>query len=135
MKFLIGLALLTTSAFATDMMLPIKGVYDGDTVYSELRMLPSPLSKVSIRIANIDTPEVRTTCISEKVLGLAAKKHLESLLEGYQIVLVKDVEWDKYGGRIDGDIILKDGSRVSEKMIESGHARPYYGGSKEPWCY
>ena len=135
-KFLLPvLAILTlTSANAADLLMPIKGVYDGDTFYSELCALPKPLKDVSIRISGIDTPEIRTTCLSEKSLGYAAKKQLEDLLAGQTEIIVKNVEWDKYGGRIDGDVYLPDGTSVAVKMIESGLARPYTGGARQSWC-
>lgn len=116
------------------MIMPVKGIYDGDTFYSDLCALPTPLNSVSIRLLGIDTPEIRTTCASEKVLGYAAKAKLQELLEGQDVVVVKDVEWDKYGGRIDGRVFLKDGTDIAIKMIESGLARPYEGGTREPWC-
>ena len=119
---------------AADLIMPVKGIYDGDTFYSDLCALPKPLSEVSIRIVGIDTPEIRTTCASEKVLGYAAKAKLQELLEGQTVVVVKEVEWDKYGGRIDGRVFLEDGTDIAAKMIESGLARPYEGGTREPWC-
>lgn len=136
MKFLLlVLTILTaTSVNAADLVMPYKGVYDGDTVYSELCFLPSPLKNVSIRLVGIDTPEIRTTCASEKALGYQAKAYLESLLAEQTEILVKNVDWDKYGGRIDGDIILPNGDSVSALMIKSGLARPYMGGTREPWC-
>jgi len=125
---------LTLNAAASDMMLPVKSVYDGDTFHSNLCALPVPLSTVSVRIAGIDTPEIRTTCASEKAMGYAAKKYLEDLFVGQTEVLVKNVEWDKYGGRIGGDVFLADGSSVAERMIKSGLARPYTGGTRQSWC-
>ena len=136
MKFLylVLASLLATSATADSMILPYKGVYDGDTIYTELCGLPQTLKKVSIRLTGIDTPEIKTSCISEKVLGLAAKKYLETLLSGQTELLVKDVEWDKFGGRIDGDILLPNGKSVSALMIAAGHAQAYTGGVRASWC-
>lgn len=132
---LLVLATLTlTSANATDLMLPVKGVYDGDTFYSELSSLPDPLKNVSVRIMGIDTPELRTKCESEKIKGYEAKTYLNELLSGHSEILVKNVRWDKYGGRVDGDVYLPDGSNVANKMIENGFARPYTGGARQSWC-
>jgi len=121
-------------ASAADLIMPIRGVYDGDTFYSDLCALPVPLNKVSVRIAGIDTPEIRTTCLSEKAAGLAAKAKLEELFAGQNVVVVKNVEWDKYGGRVGGNVFLENGTDVAAKMIESGLARPYNGGARESWC-
>lgn len=134
MKFLLLGLLMMASANAADLIMPIKGVYDGDTFYSELCALPKPLKDVSIRISGIDTPEIRTTCLSEKAKGFEAKGYLESLFVGQTEVLVKNVEWDKYGGRIDGEVYLLDGTNIAVKMIESGLAVPYSGGTRQSWC-
>lgn len=134
MKFLLLGLLMMASANAADLIMPIKGVYDGDTFYSELRSLPKPLKDVSIRISGIDTPEIRTTCASEKVMGFEAKAYLEKLFAGQTKVLVKNVDWDKYGGRIDGEVFLLDGTNIAVKMIESGLAIPYDGGKRQSWC-
>jgi endonuclease YncB( thermonuclease family) len=41
--------------------------------------------------------------------------------------------WDKFGGRILGDIIL-DGKSVRAGLIANGFAREYYGEAKGTWC-
>lgn len=44
--------------------------------------------------------------------------------------------WDKYGGRIIGDILLPTRSEaLSDVLIRQGHAVPYTGeGKKMDWC-
>jgi endonuclease YncB( thermonuclease family) len=128
------LILIGSVAHAADLTMPVKGVYDGDTIYSNLCALPAPLNKVSVRIIGIDAPELRTKCLSEKALGYEAKAKLEEILAGQTTVIVKDIEWDKYAGRVNGRVFLEDGTDVAAKMIESGLARPYSGGTRESWC-
>jgi endonuclease YncB( thermonuclease family) len=41
--------------------------------------------------------------------------------------------WDKYGGRVLGDIVL-DGQSLRARLIEQGFAREYYGDAKQSWC-
>jgi endonuclease YncB( thermonuclease family) len=43
------------------------------------------------------------------------------------------MDWDKYGGRVLGDVIL-DGKSLREMLIEKGYAREYYGEAKTSWC-
>jgi endonuclease YncB( thermonuclease family) len=135
-KLVMMLTLITASnlSIATDIQVPVVGVYDGDTIYSNLYVLPSPLNKVSIRLYGIDTPELRTKCEYEKSQAKLAKLYLESILLGQEEVIVKDVQWDKYGGRIDGKVFLLDGTDVSQKMLDSGLATPYFGGTRKDWC-
>ena len=47
-----------------------------------------------------------------------------------QIVLM---DWDKYGGRVLGDIIL-DGQSLRMMLIQNNLAREYYGEEKQSWC-
>jgi endonuclease YncB( thermonuclease family) len=42
-------------------------------------------------------------------------------------------DWDKFGGRVLGDIIL-NGSSLRELLIQNGLARPYFGEAKQSWC-
>ena len=47
-----------------------------------------------------------------------------------QIVLY---DWDKYGGRVLGDVIL-NGVSLRQTLITKGYARSYYGEAKQSWC-
>ncbi len=111
-------------------------VYDGDTVDVRLPILPRPLDKLRIRIGGIDTAEIGkgAKCPEEQVKALAAKLYLESLLVGATEVRVYGFKWDKYGGRLLGDLHVTAGS-VREIMIAEGYAVPYSGsGTRQSWC-
>jgi endonuclease YncB( thermonuclease family) len=41
--------------------------------------------------------------------------------------------WDKFGGRVLGDIIV-NGQSVRAGLIANGLAREYYGEAKQSWC-
>jgi len=117
-------------------------VIDGDTVDVDIDLgFGVWLRKERVRIMGIDTPESRTRDKVEKKFGLAAKSHVKDMLPIGSIQILK-TEVDKSGedakgkfGRILGDFLLDqdDGSikRLTEIMIEDGHAVPYFGGSKE----
>jgi endonuclease YncB( thermonuclease family) len=111
-------------------------VYDGDTVDVRLPILPRPLDKLRIRIGGIDTAEIGkgAKCPEEQVKALAAKLYLESLLAGATEIRVYGFKWDKYGGRLLGDLHVLGGS-VREIMIAEGYAVPYSGsGARQSWC-
>jgi micrococcal nuclease len=123
------------SAFSADMELPILGVSDGDTIRTMVN-LPCPLCHVSIRILGIDTPETNflAKCKKEFEHGTDAKNFLIQYLNGKSVMFVKDVKWDKYGGRING-IVEVDGVNIADLLISKGYARPYTGkGQKSDWC-
>lgn len=111
-------------------------VIDGDTIAFKADFLPAPLKKeLSIRVYGVDTPEkgFRAKCASEDAKGQAASaftKQLVQVATKRQIVLY---DWDKYGGRVLGDIIL-DGYSLRALLISKGYAREYYGDAKQSWC-
>ena len=111
-------------------------VIDGDTVAYKAPFLPDPLKKeLSIRIYGVDTPEkgFRAKCESESKRGEAASNFTKSLVETAKKKQIILLEWDKYGGRVLGDIIL-DGQSLRKLLIDKGYAREYYGEAKQSWC-
>lgn len=111
-------------------------VIDGDTVAFSASWLPDPLKKeLSLRVFGVDTPEkgFRAKCASEDKHGKAATEFTTLLLKSStkrQIVLM---DWDKYGGRVLGDVVL-DGKSLRSLLIQNGYAREYYGEAKTSWC-
>ena len=115
-------------------------VVDGDTVDVDIDLgFGVCLKDERVRIMGIDTPESRTSDKVEKVFGTAAKKRLYSLLEKDAKLITTE---DKNGedmkgkfGRILGDFYVEryEGKKekVTDVMIEEGHAVAYFGGSKE----
>jgi len=111
-------------------------VSDGDTVVIMASFLPAPLKpELAVRIYGVDTPEkgFRAQCPSEDARGKAASEFTKKLVSGstkHQVVLYG---WDKFGGRVLGDIIL-NGQSLRSMLIANGFAREYYGDAKQSWC-
>jgi endonuclease YncB( thermonuclease family) len=111
-------------------------VSDGDTIVIAAPFLPAPLKpELAVRIFGVDTPEkgFRGQCESEKQRGEAASlftKDLVSKSSQRQVVLYG---WDKFGGRVLGDILL-NGQSLRTLLIQNGFAREYYGDAKQSWC-
>jgi endonuclease YncB( thermonuclease family) len=111
-------------------------VSDGDTIVISAPFLPAPLKpELAVRIFGVDTPEKgwRGQCESEKQRGEAASlftKDLVSKSSQRQVVLYG---WDKFGGRVLGDILL-NGQSLRTMLISNGFAREYYGDAKQSWC-
>tara|TARA_B110000259_G_C13859024_1_gene340044 strand:+ start:70 stop:510 length:441 start_codon:yes stop_codon:yes gene_type:complete len=111
-------------------------VVDGDTVDVDIDLgFGVWLRKERVRIMGIDTPESRTRDKVEKAFGLASKAKLKELLKNGAIlktqVSKKGEDMKGKFGRILGDFILEDGRKVTEVLIEEGHAVAYFGGSKD----
>lgn len=114
----------------------ITRVIDGDTVAFEAAWLPEPLKKeLSIRVFGVDTPEkgFRAQCESENQRGQAATAFTKALITKSTKREVVLMDWDKYGGRVLGDVIL-DGQSLRQHLIANGYAREYYGEAKTSWC-
>ena len=114
----------------------ITRVIDGDTVAFQADFLPAPLKKeLSIRVYGVDTPEkgFRAACPSEAQRGEAASAFTKHAVESAQKRQVVLMDWDKYGGRVLGDVLL-NGQSLRVMLIQNGFAREYYGEAKTSWC-
>lgn len=111
-------------------------VNDGDTVVISAPFLPKPLKpELAVRIYGVDTPEkgFRAQCPSEDQRGQAATaftKNAVASTQKYQVVIYG---WDKFGGRILGDMLL-NGVSLRAELIRNGFAREYFGDAKQSWC-
>jgi endonuclease YncB( thermonuclease family) len=111
-------------------------VSDGDTIVIAAPFLPQPLKpELAVRIYGVDTPEKgwRGQCDSEKQRGEAASVFTKNLVQASQQRQVVLYGWDKFGGRVLGDIVL-NGQSLRAQLIANGHAREYYGEAKLSWC-
>lgn len=111
-------------------------VNDGDTVVIAAPYLPAPLkSELAVRIYGVDTPEKghRAQCVAEDQRGQLATKFTTQAVAHSMDRKVVLYGWDKFGGRVLGDILL-DGRSLRAMLIEQGLAREYYGDAKQSWC-
>lgn len=114
----------------------IVSVKDGDTVVVEANYLPLPLNPVlAVRIYGVDTPEKapRAQCSIEADRGQQATAFTKAVVAAstkHELILYG---WDKFGGRILGDLIL-DGKSLRDMLIAKNLARPYFGEAKKSWC-
>lgn len=111
-------------------------VNDGDTVVIAAPYLPKPLKpELAVRIYGVDTPEkgFRAQCPSEDQRGQAATIFTKNAVIKSADRKVVLYGWDKFGGRILGDIIL-DGQSLRAQLIANGFAREYFGEAKQSWC-
>jgi endonuclease YncB( thermonuclease family) len=145
MKFYVLLALAITFTGLAHAQKTPKGVMydaqiirvsDGDTIVIAAPFLPQPLKpELAVRIYGVDTPEkgFRGQCDSEKSRGEAASVFTKNLVQASQQRQVVLYGWDKFGGRVLGDIIL-NGQSLRAQLIANGFAREYYGDAKQSWC-
>jgi len=111
-------------------------VNDGDTVVIAAPFLPAPLKpELAVRIYGVDTPEkgFRAQCPSEDARGKAATEFTKNAVAKSLKRQVTLYGWDKFGGRVLGDILL-DGQSLRAQLIQNGFAREYFGDAKQSWC-
>ena len=111
-------------------------ISDGDTIVISAPFLPQPLKpELAVRIFGVDTPEKghRAQCPSEDARGKAATQFTTNAVAAAQKRQVVLYGWDKFGGRVLGDIIL-NGQSLRSMLIANGFAREYYGEAKQSWC-
>lgn len=111
-------------------------VSDGDTIVISAPFLPAPLKpQLAVRIYGVDTPEkgARAQCPREAQMGEQATQFTKKMVEQGQKFQVTLYAWDKFGGRVLGDILV-NGQSVRQGLIQNGLAREYYGEAKQSWC-
>lgn len=108
-------------------------VVDGDTIAVRAHIWLGQELAIHVRLAGIDTPELKGECESERARARAARDYLERLIAGGPLTLVQ-IRYEKYAGRVMAHVTASDGADLSARMIASGHARAYDGGKRAPWC-
>ena len=100
-------------------------VIDGDTFdYDGMR----------IRIADIDTPELRGRCAHESELAERATQRMRTLLGSGPFELHSPPNGrddDRYGRKL--RIVTRDGNSLGDVLVAEGLARTW-SGRLEPWC-
>lgn len=85
-----------------------------------------------IRIADIDTPEVRGRCPEERAQAALATRRLRALLAAGPFELVRSGrDEDRYGRKL--RIVVRDGRSIGDMLVAEGLARTWTG-RREPWC-
>jgi micrococcal nuclease len=122
-------------ALTTYKISSVKRVVDGDTVDLILDLGFNILYKQRIRLLGIDTPESRTSDVTEKIYGTIAKHALEKWCDKPFIELRCDSEdcREKFG-RVLGEIWVYENDEwinVNKWLCENHFAVPYHGNNKE----
>lgn len=85
-----------------------------------------------IRIADIDTPEIRGRCPEERAQAARATQRLSALLAAGPFELVRSGrDEDRYGRKL--RVVVRDGRSIGDMLVAEGLARTWTG-RREPWC-
>ncbi|BFM13343.1 hypothetical protein R50072_34960 [Simiduia litorea] len=111
----------------------IVSIYDGDTFTVNIDEWPAIVGqRISVRIAGIDTPEMRGRCEEEKTKARLAKQFTVAALRNANRIELKNLQRDKYF-RLLSDVYV-DGENLAQQLLRQGFAVPYSGHTKINWC-
>ncbi len=98
--------------------------YDGDTVLLVVDVGLEASRRVRVRLARIDTPELR------QAGGAAAKARAAELLAVEPLVLTTIKDRTEKHGRYLAEVVNGAGVNVTDALIAEGFGRPYSGGRR-----
>jgi len=104
-------------------------VVDGDTVDVLVDLGFSLTKKERVRVAGVDTPEVRTRNSQEKALGEDASQFTKEWFAQGGDILVKTEKDGKYGRMLGW--FYRGEECLNFRLVDEGFAFAYEGGSKE----
>ena len=108
-------------------------VIDGDTLLARARIWLGQQVETRVRVAGIDAPEMRGKCPEESGLARRALALVKATL-GDGEILLHDIRFGKFTGRVVARVAAKDGGDLAGILIEAGLGRAYRGGKRLPWC-
>jgi endonuclease YncB( thermonuclease family) len=108
-------------------------VIDGDTMVVRAHIWLDQLVETKIRLLGVDAPEKRSSCPEERERAAAAERFVRNMVNSREVQL-RDIRYDKYGGRVLARIQTMDGTDLGETLIRHGLARTYEGGKRFSWC-
>lgn len=113
----------------------VKYIVDGDTFIGDVLLRDGiEVISVSIRLRNVDTPEIHGNCESEIRRAEYAKQRLGELIPVGSTVEIDNIKNDKYAGRIDANVYDSANRDVGRVLISEKVGRPYSGGKRQSWC-
>ncbi|MBR6010622.1 MAG: thermonuclease family protein [Alphaproteobacteria bacterium] len=113
----------------------VEKIVDGDTFIGNIILADGiEVLSVSVRLRNVDTPEIHGECEDEIKKALYAKQRLGELVPEGSTIEIKNIKNDKYPGRIDADVFDSAGRDVGLVLVKEKVGRSYSGGKRQSWC-
>ena len=107
-------------------------VVDGDTVHVRVRLWPGLEYAGPLRVAGVDTPELRARHTCERQLAAAARDYVARRLSAAATIQLHQVSLDKYGRAL--ATVRVAGHDLADELIRLGLGRRYQGGRRAAWC-
>lgn len=101
-------------------------VLDGDTVEVHAHIWPDQVVRTAVRLADIDTPELRGRCEAEEAAARRARDRVQDMVtQAGGRLWLRDVRLGKYAGRVLGTLWTADGLDLGRDLVSAGLAVPY----------
>lgn len=131
--FLVFVGFFCQNSLATPVV--VKYIIDGDTFIGDVLMDKDAKVKfVSIRLRNVDTPEIHGECADEINRAEYAKQRLAELIPVGSTVEISNIKDDKYPGRIDANVYDSANRDVGWILVREKVGREYHGEKRQSWC-
>lgn len=101
--------------------------YDADTL-SIVFVLYGALIKMKLRVLGVDSPEIKSHNQKLKKRAYEGREYAKKLLVD-KIHPIRLIKWDKYGGRVIGELIYNE-TNYSDMLINNNYAVKYNGKTK-----
>ena len=132
--FIAGLLLGSMESVVCAESVVVKYIVDGDTFVGDVISGKTTIKSVSVRLRNVDTPEIHGECDSEIAMAMRAKQRLSELIPVGSTFEIKNIKNDKYAGRIDANVFDARGRDVGQVLVHEKMGRAYSGGKRQSWC-
>ena len=134
-KFCVAFCLGMFCCWANATPVVVKYIVDGDTFIGDVILeRGTEVMSVSVRLRNVDTPEIHGECDDEINRALTAKQRLGELIPVGSTVEIKNIKNDKYAGRIDANVFDAQHRDVGLILVKEKLGRAYSGGQRKSWC-
>jgi endonuclease YncB( thermonuclease family) len=118
--------------FGNAMVAEVTSIYDGDTFRCNIAGYPEIIGeRIGIRVAGVDTPEMRDNRPHIKKLAQKAKQFAVARLRSGERIELRNMKRGKYF-RIVAEVYI-GGKDLGQELIAAGLAQPYDGGRKSKW--
>ena len=104
----------------------VRSVYDGDTIKVDIDLGFSVHLHTSARLLGCNAIEL------SQPGGVEARDNLRALLPTGTVVTLRSVLVDKFGGRVDAQVTLPDGTDLVTGLIAAGWAAVWSGAGPRP---
>jgi micrococcal nuclease len=108
-------------------------VIDGDSLRVRALIWIGQELETVVRLSGVDAPELKGKCPWEREAALRARDQLAVLVNGGEVRL-RDVRFDKYGGRVVASVETARGEDVARRLLAERVVRRYEGSARAGWC-